>query len=238
MTIEQVKVLLPIIQAFAEGKKIQSRCIKGDTSLWWDDDNPTFDIDDFDYRIKPEFKDGDILYATDWINGYIYINKEPKSDIDLCYCYKLSGGGYLHICNMENHYDCTLPSITIKEKETRFATESEKQQLFDALAKENKRWDAEKKAIVDLSKDTDLKPTLSKYHIKPEPKYRPFNDAEECWTEMLKHQPVGYIRDENDMYNIVKIRGNSIIIGYTYYNYIEALGFTFIDGTPFGIKDE
>lgn len=75
------------------------------------------------------------------------------------------------------------------------------------------------------------------YRVKPEPKYRPFNDAEECWTEMLKHQPVGYIKDENDMYNIVKIRGNSIIIGYTYYNYIEALGFTFMDGTPFGIKE-
>lgn len=76
------------------------------------------------------------------------------------------------------------------------------------------------------------------FRIKSEPKYRPFNDAEECWTEMLKHQPVGYIKDENDVYNIVKIRGNSIIIGYTYYNYTEALGFTFIDGTPFGIKDE
>lgn len=75
------------------------------------------------------------------------------------------------------------------------------------------------------------------YRVKPEPKYRPFNEAEECWTEMLKHQPVGYIKDENDMYNIVKIRGNSIIIGYTYYNYIEALGFTFMDGTPFGIKE-
>lgn len=54
MTIEQVKVLLPIIKAFCEGKTIQSRCIKGDTSLWWDDDNPTFDVDDFEYRIKPE----------------------------------------------------------------------------------------------------------------------------------------------------------------------------------------
>lgn len=75
------------------------------------------------------------------------------------------------------------------------------------------------------------------FRIKPEPKYRPFNDAEECWTEMLKHQPVGYIKDENDVYNLVKIRGNSIIIGYTYYNYTEALGFTFIDGTPFGIKE-
>ena len=27
------------------------------------------------------------------------------------------------------------------------------------------------------------------YRIKPEPKYRPFKNAEECWNEMMKHQP-------------------------------------------------
>lgn len=51
MTREDAKVLLPIIQAYAEGKTIQSRCIKGDTSLWYDDEDPSFD-DDFEYRIK------------------------------------------------------------------------------------------------------------------------------------------------------------------------------------------
>ena len=56
MTREEAKKLLPIIQAFSEGKTIQSRCITGETSLWWDDNNPTFEIDDFDYRIKPEPK--------------------------------------------------------------------------------------------------------------------------------------------------------------------------------------
>lgn len=56
MNREQVKELLPIIQAFAEGKKIQSRCITGETSLWWDDNNPTFEDDNFEYRIKPEPK--------------------------------------------------------------------------------------------------------------------------------------------------------------------------------------
>lgn len=56
MTREQAKVLLPIIQAFSEGKTIQSRCITGETSLWWDDNNPTFEVDDFDYRIKPSSK--------------------------------------------------------------------------------------------------------------------------------------------------------------------------------------
>ena len=56
MTREEAKKLLPFIQAYCEGKTIQSRCIIGETPLWWDDNNPTFEIDDFDYRIKPEPK--------------------------------------------------------------------------------------------------------------------------------------------------------------------------------------
>lgn len=53
MTREEAKKMLPILVAFAEGKTIQSRCIKGDKSLWYDDEDPSFD-DDFEYRIKPE----------------------------------------------------------------------------------------------------------------------------------------------------------------------------------------
>ena len=56
MNREQAKSLLPIIKAFSEGKTIQSKCITDDISLWWDDNNPTFEVDDFDYRIKPEPK--------------------------------------------------------------------------------------------------------------------------------------------------------------------------------------
>ena len=55
MTREEAKQLLPIIQAFAEGKAIESRCIKGDKSLWYDDEDPSFD-NDLEYRIKPEQK--------------------------------------------------------------------------------------------------------------------------------------------------------------------------------------
>ena len=36
------------------------------------------------------------------------------------------------------------------------------------------------------------------YRIKPEPKYRPFKDAEECWQEMQKHQPFGWLKDKED----------------------------------------
>lgn len=82
----QAKKLLPIIQAHAEGKTIQSRYNKDSTSLWYDDKDPSFDDDDFEYRIKPEskyrpFKDTEECWAEmqkhqpfGWIkrNGYYY----------------------------------------------------------------------------------------------------------------------------------------------------------------------
>lgn len=43
-------------------------------------------------------------------------------------------------------------------EEYRFATEEEKKQLFSALEKEGKRWDSDKKAIVDLKPNAELKP--------------------------------------------------------------------------------
>ena len=109
-------------------------------------------------KTQPEFKDGDILYATDRISGIIYINKKPQKNIDICYCYKPIGGSNLHICNLENSYDCTLPSNTIIESKTRFATKEEKLELFKALAKENKAWDSDKKQIVDLKLKCEFKP--------------------------------------------------------------------------------
>ena len=53
MTREEVKEMLPVLQAFADGKTIESRYIKGDKSLWYDDEDPSFD-NDLEYRIKPE----------------------------------------------------------------------------------------------------------------------------------------------------------------------------------------
>lgn len=127
MTREEAKVLLPIIQAYAEGKEIESRCVKGDTSLWYDDKDPSFD-DDFEYRIKPE------------------------------------------------------------------------------------------------------------------PKYRPFKDAEECWQEMLKHQPFGWVKDRNDSRFVIEnvdSRGFVEVYDEGTCNFNEVFEFcTFVDGTPFGIIDK
>ena len=55
MTREEVKEMLPVLQAFADGKTIESRYIKGDKSLWYDDEDPSFN-DDLEYRIKSEPK--------------------------------------------------------------------------------------------------------------------------------------------------------------------------------------
>lgn len=78
------------------------------------------------------------------------------------------------------------------------------------------------------------------YRIKPEPKYRPFNDAEECWQELLKHQPFGWVKDKDKGFrlNIVGLNQKRAFtqVGH---NYDQALDeFTFADGTPFGILEE
>ena len=70
------------------------------------------------------------------------------------------------------------------------------------------------------------------YRIKPETKYRPFKDAEECFNEMGKHQPFGYIKckDRNSYFPISF--GDNSYFDYLLENRI------FADGTPFGIKEE
>lgn len=126
----QSKKLLPIIQAYAEGKTIQSRCIKGDTSLWYDDEDPSFD-DDFEYRIKPDSK------------------PESKTDVN----------------------------------------------------------------------------------------YRPFANAEECWQELLKHEPFGWVKDTeaNEYFNVYCISNMPTSIDLFGRMFKKCI---FIDGSTYGIKVE
>ena len=125
MNRKEAKELLPIIQAFAEGKEIESRCIKGDKSLWYDDEDPNFD-------------------------------------------------NYLE------------------------------------------------------------------YRIKPQTNYRQFRDAKECWQEMQKHQPFGWVKWNDVRYNIYVISSTSVcLINVNCENKDFAYAYQklkFADGTPFGVK--
>lgn len=80
------------------------------------------------------------------------------------------------------------------------------------------------------------------YRIKIEPKYRPFANAEECWQEMLKHQPFGWIKSiSKNFYSIMEITDNAcIFIDDHRLTFCDMYKYntTFADGTPFGIKDE
>ena len=82
----------------------------------------------------------------------------------------------------------------------------------------------------------------SQYRIKPEPKYRPFKSQEECWNEMLKHQPFGWVRSKKCkalLWNVTSINKDDITIICDYYKFHRAFEcFEFTDGTPFGIKEE
>ena len=77
-----------------------------------------------------------------------------------------------------------------------------------------------------------------KYRIKPEPKYCPFKNAEECWQEMQKHQPFGWVKFKEIKSLITEISLNCVSIGKNYYFKEAKEIFTFADGTPFGIKEE
>lgn len=130
MNRNQAKQLLPIIQAYVEGKTIQSRCVKGDTSLWYDEEDPSFD-DDFEYRIKPDSK--------------------PESKIDV--------------------------------------------------------------------------------------NYRPFANVEECWQELLKHEPFGWVKDTeaSEYLNVYCISNSASSIDLFGRMFKRCI---FIDGSPYGIKVE
>lgn len=103
------------------------------------------------------------------------------------------------------------------------------------------------------------------FRIKPEPKCRPFKDAEECWQEMQKHQPFGWVKAIPNKEYKAKYYPNSkddaalyyqvqkVAPGYIKYDDIDDYCeieerdksyedvfkvITFADGTPFGILEE
>ena len=88
------------------------------------------------------------------------------------------------------------------------------------------------------------------YRIKPEPQYRPFKSQEECWNEMLKHQPFGWVKSKKSgtFYSIGSVlwdkEFDDVFVTFAYDGMLCRSSksvfedFTFLDGTPFGIKEE
>ena len=92
-------------------------------------------------------------------------------------------------------------------------------------------------------------PETLKFRIKPETNYRPFKTQEECWNEMLKHQPFGWAKSkkserhfsigsvlwDNDFNDVFVTFAFDGMLGRSSKSMFE--DFTFDDGTPFGIKE-
>ena len=102
---------------------------------------------------------------------------------------------------------------------------------------------------LDINKIGELMEELN-YRIKPEPKYRPFASQEECWNEMLKHQPFGWVKSKKSgtFYSIGSVlwdkEFDDVFVTFAYDGMLCRSSksvfedFTFLDGTPFGIKEE
>ena len=104
---------------------------------------------------------------------------------------------------------------------------------------------------IDIKTDElDYLKNYYKYRIKLEPKYRPFKSQEECWNEMLKHQPFGWVKSKDKGYfhliglvqwsseleDVMIILATSEQLARSSRSLFEE--FIFADGTPFGIKEE
>ena len=82
----------------------------------------------------------------------------------------------------------------------------------------------------------------TEYRIKPEVKFRPFANAEECWQEMLKHQSFGWVKGRNGSKFVIEnvdSRGFVEVYDEGTCDFKEVFeNCTFADGTPFGVKVE
>lgn len=116
------------------------------------------------------------------------------------------------------------------------------------IERRNRTWELNKgwQYSTNWKKTEELKfQDTYEYRIKPESKYRPFKDAEECWNEMQKHQPFGVVKDkyfanyQTHRAFTCLITNGCDFVGYedeTFESCFKNL--LFADGTPFGVKVE
>lgn len=121
-------------------------------------------------KTQPEFKDGDVLFVKCEERDFIEIFNYSKKNGDLYDHASLDSS--THNLDISGKYRICKDEIT----EIRLATDSEKQQLFSALEKEGKTWNAEKKQIVDLKPKVDELKPFDKVLVKDSP-YRSWEPA-------------------------------------------------------------
>lgn len=96
---------------------------------------------------------------------------------------------------------------------------------------------------IDNNHNCVFLPDSYEYRIKSEPKYRPFKNATECWKELLKHQPFGWVKDKEDGHLVliteIDRTGNISLLCNGGWD-LDGIkdNFTFADGTPFGLEEE
>lgn len=91
--------------------------------------------------------------------------------------------------------------------------------------------------------ETDFNYSTDRYRIKPELKYRPFKNREECWQEMHNHSDFGWLTriDTGNFEHIKTVCQEKILfaVSIEYYKYEDAFKYyKFPDGTPFGIMED
>lgn len=117
-------------------------------------------------KTQPEFKDGDIVFMKGiksklFANCIFILRSEYKDGDERAF--------YYAFYNADDKYTLDEYGNTKVHYSLRLATDSEKQQLFDALSKKGKRWDAEKKQIVDLKPNVDELKPFDKVLVKDNP---------------------------------------------------------------------
>jgi hypothetical protein len=151
-------------------------------------------------KTQPEFKDGDIVALVVRKCTHIAIFQSRQE----AYI-----GFHAVLCQNDELLLEEPFREDVGDIELRLATDSEKQQLFAALEKEGKRWDAEKKQIVDLKPKIELKP-FDKVLVR--------NDKEDQWSANIFSYQV------RDMYHClgecywrycIPYEGNEHLLGTT-----------------------
>ena len=111
-----------------------------------------------------------------------------------------------------------------------------------ADGKDVQGWDVDKEQWYTFKESVLFTKPVDEYRIKPQYTYRPFKSAEECWQEMQKHQPFGWICDSFSYFAIIRVICDHVTIAdsprQSNVFFDDALGWFFADGTPFGIKRE